>query len=62
MRHLWQFWSGEDYDQESGLHHLEHALADIVFLLTYVKRDLGTDDRGPVAADTFDVDYTKKKA
>lgn len=45
MRHLWAWWRGEDYDIESGLHHLDHAACNLLFLVTYVKRKVGTDTR-----------------
>jgi hypothetical protein len=45
MRHLWAWWMGEDRDQETGLSHLAHALCCIMFLMAYVKRGGGTDDR-----------------
>lgn len=35
MRHLWAWWRGEDYDPESGLHHLHHAACCIHFLQHY---------------------------
>ncbi len=37
MRHLWRWWSGEEYDNESNIHHLAHAAANILFLLHYTK-------------------------
>jgi hypothetical protein len=49
MRHLMAFWSGEDIDPETGLPHIDHALTNIVFLSTYQKRNIGTDDRHKVA-------------
>ena len=33
MRHLIAWWSGEQYDQESGLHHLAHAICSIAILM-----------------------------
>ena len=32
MRHLWGWWRGEDYDQETGKSHLSHALCCIMIL------------------------------
>lgn len=36
-RHLWQFWNGEDMDEEIGLHHMScvlfHAMALLQFQL-----------------------------
>jgi hypothetical protein len=45
MRHLWSWWRGEDYDQESGLHHLSHAACNLQFLVTYAIRNKGRDTR-----------------
>jgi len=32
QRHLNAFWSGEDFDPESGLPHLDHALTQLMIL------------------------------
>lgn len=32
LRHLFAWIGGEDYDEDSGLHHLDHALADLMIL------------------------------
>lgn len=45
MRHLWAWWRGEEKDSESGISHLAHAAAGIMFLITYSKRNIGLDDR-----------------
>lgn len=45
QRHLTAWWEGESRDPESGLNHLWHAGACLVFLITYELRGLGTDDR-----------------
>ena len=45
IRHLFQFWNNEDFDQESGLLHLDHAAACIHFLQHYYRRKIGKDDR-----------------
>lgn len=44
-RHLTQWKMGIDVDEESGLHHLKLAAANIMFLLTYESSDKGIDDR-----------------
>lgn len=46
-RHLaaWLRDDVSDLDPETGLNHLAHLGCCVLFLLTYVKRDLGTDDR-----------------
>lgn len=50
MRHLtaW-FCDGEDRDKESGLHHLDHAIANLVFLKHWVETYPAGDDRPPHA-------------
>ena len=45
QRHLWEFWKGEDRDEESNLLHLAHAAWGCMSLLTYKIRNIGTDDR-----------------
>jgi len=35
MRHLLAFWSGEDFDEESGLPHVWHALWNLSLLHTF---------------------------
>ena len=45
MRHALKFWAGEDYDQESGQHHMAHAAWHALALLSYHEHKLGTDDR-----------------
>lgn len=50
QRHLTDaWWCGEDFDHESGQHHLAHAATDILMLLAYVCRDVGNDDRPTLA-------------
>jgi len=46
MRHMWDWWRGEDYDGETGISHLAHAACRLMFLMTYQDRGRGTDDRG----------------
>ena len=45
MRHLWAWWRGEQFDEESGLSHLAHAACCVMFLVTYEARKVGEDDR-----------------
>jgi hypothetical protein len=44
-RHYMAWKAGEDLDPESGLHHLAHVACNALFLLTWVLRGKGTDDR-----------------
>jgi hypothetical protein len=41
QRHLWAWKEGEQLDEESGKHHLAHAMCCLMFLL---ERDLFTDE------------------
>lgn len=45
LRHLWKYWRGEDLDEETGLPHIDHAMCCVMFLSSYQKRKVGTDDR-----------------
>lgn len=45
QRHLWAWWSREEYDEETDFSHLEHALCCLMFLNTYEQRLVGKDDR-----------------
>ena len=49
MRHLMQWWEGEDIDKASGaeLHHITKAIASLVVLRDAMIRDNCTDDRPP---------------
>lgn len=46
-RHLEQFWGGVDIDEESTLHHLDHALCNLVFLRWLTLNKEEADDRTP---------------
>lgn len=59
-RHLHEFEKGNDYDAESGLSHLEHALTDIAMLNHYQATHPEYDDRPhrtlpPIGLDIDDV-------
>lgn len=45
LRHLFAWWKGEDFDEETGLSHLAHAACCVLFLLALMLRAGGTDDR-----------------
>jgi hypothetical protein len=45
LRHVSRWAQGESYDIESGLHHMAHAAFHCLALVTFEKRNLGTDDR-----------------
>lgn len=44
-RHIALWKMGVDIDEESGLHHLQLAAANLMFLYTYEKSNIGIDDR-----------------
>lgn len=45
LRHLTAWWDGEDFDPESGLHHLDHVLCCAAMLQGTVEHKLAQDDR-----------------
>lgn len=45
----WFFWR-EDVDPETGLPHLAHMSCCVLFMLSYVLRKVGTDDRPKIPA------------
>lgn len=46
MRHLLKWHKGIDLDDESGLHHMEHAFTNIMMIVTQIRRDrTDLDDR-----------------
>lgn len=48
MRHLMQWWEGEDIDPDSGLPHLAHALASVAILIdASMHEGMLNDDRPP---------------
>lgn len=53
LRHLIKWWFfGEDYDADSGLHHLDHAMCNLLFLIHYRDTYHEGDDRpGQVMTD-----------
>jgi hypothetical protein len=45
QRHAAAWHAGEDFDKESGQHHMAHVAWNALALLTYQMRGLGVDDR-----------------
>jgi Domain of unknown function (DUF5664) len=45
MRHMSEWQSGEEYDKESGLPHLAHAMCNLRMLTLYAKNYVDGDDR-----------------
>jgi len=44
-RHLLAWEKGEDLDPETGESHMSHILCNAAFLVTYIQRKIGEDDR-----------------
>lgn len=40
MRHITKWVDGEELDSESGLHHLDHALCDLMFIRWQIKNEV----------------------
>lgn len=47
MRHMLRYWGREDVDEESGLHPLDHAIAELMMLRALMLRNKLEDDRPP---------------
>ena len=46
LRHITAWWEGEELDPESGIHHLAHAICELLFLLAFSLRNMKEfDDR-----------------
>lgn len=43
-RHIFKWLRGEQYDDETGCHHLAHAAWNLLALMSYQLRDIGADD------------------
>ena len=54
LRHIWKWFRGEKYDDESGLHHLAHAAWNCMTLMEYERNGIGIDDRVPYVLDLMD--------
>lgn len=50
-RHIAKWKRGELFDEESGLHHLAHAIWNCITLYEYQRCGLGIDDRRPEIKD-----------
>lgn len=60
FRHIFAFAGGEDYDKESGLHHLAHAAARILLLLARADFQPETDDRDQITDAPFQLFGVRK--
>lgn len=50
LRHLFQWWEGEDIDPDSGLPHVVQAVAGLIVLRDAVSRGMVKDDRPEATA------------
>lgn len=48
LRHFFAWWEGEDIDPDSGLHHIDKAIACLLVLRDAQLRGMSDDDRPPV--------------
>jgi len=55
LRHLFKWWYfGEELDDESGEHHLDHAIANLLMLRHFITAYSDGDDRPPTDLTSFD--------
>lgn len=54
LRHMFEYLDGKDADDESGLHPLAHAAADLAILLDIIARNNHQDDRFKKATTGYD--------
>ena len=59
MRHAWKWRRGEDYDKESGLHHMASVAFYAMALVTYKVRGVKEDDRVITETDSNQEVYRK---
>lgn len=62
LRHLTQWWEGEDIDPDSGLSHITKALACLVVLRDAMILDKCVDDRPPKTKQGWVADLNKRAA
>jgi len=61
LRHVWKWFRGEKYDDESGLHHLAHAAWNCMTLMSYERHNIGVDDRVPYELDLMDPEERNRR-
>ena len=61
MRHMMNWWEGQDIDIDSGINHVTKAIAGLIVLRDAMMNDKWNDDRPPkVKNKTFINDFNKK--
>jgi len=53
-RHLFSWWEGQDVDAESGMHHIDKAIAGLMVLRDSMLEGNWVDDRPPAGAVDLD--------
>jgi hypothetical protein len=61
LRHVWKWFRGEKFDDESGIHHLAHAAWNCLTLMSYERHNIGCDDRVPYELDLMDSNERDKR-
>lgn len=62
MRHLMQWWEGENIDPDSGLSHISKALSSLAVLCDAIHNGMLTDDRPPKLNDGWVTELNKLAA
>ena len=61
LRHVWKWFRGEKFDDESGLHHLAHAAWNCFTLMEYERNGVGIDDRNPYDLDLIGIEERNRR-
>lgn len=59
-RHIFPWWEGQDIDPDSGLNHIDKAIATLVVLRDSMLQGNWVDDRPPAAADGWILELNEK--
>ena len=62
MRHMTRWWLGEDNDQETGLSHIAHACCCMLFILAFIIRRVGVDDRPSSCSKASNSELNEKRS
>ena len=60
-RHMDQYWSGEQTDPDTGLHHLSHAICSLMFIVWMDKNGDVTKPAGHTWADNVHRDWDQHR-
>lgn len=62
FRHMSSFWEGQDIDPDSGLHHIDKAMASLAVLRDSIVQGNWVDDRPPRSPDGWERAYNEAAA